>query len=388
MSDLTTTLAFAAGHGGGADWRGAMAETLQRLGPVPEGANLGLVYASDSLVHDLDAVLATLRQETGIAHWAGCVSMGVMGMSLPNASETVGQGDADEYFAVPALSVLAMRLPPESFRMIPPQPDGEAYFSAEDDDWLAVSQPAVGLVHADPHHSQLTELIGDLAERAGYLVGGLSSAQGVMPVIADQVEQGVASGVLFAPNLKIATSLSQGCKPIGPARAVTRVHNNLLIELDGEGALAALQTDLGSDKIEDLKAVANSLHVALPVAGSDRADYMVRNLTGIDLPQGIVGISATPDPGDKVMFCLRDTDAARDDLNRMLAELAGRLSGPPKAGIYVSCLARGPNLFNHREELEMIRAALGDFPLAGFYANGEIAHNRIYGYTGVLTLFG
>jgi small ligand-binding sensory domain FIST len=25
-------------------------------------------------------------------------------------------------------------------------------------------------------------------------------------------------------------------------------------------------------------------------------------------------------------------------------------------------------------------------PLAGFFANGEISHNRLYGYTGVLTL--
>ena len=208
-----------------------------------------------------------------------------------------------------------------------------------------------------------------------------------MPVIANQIEEGVASGVLFAPNLDIATSLSQGCKPIGPVRAVTKVHENMLIELDGEGALICLQSDLGSDRIEDLKAVANSLHIALPVPGSDRADYTVRNLTGIDLAQGIVGVAATPDPGDKVMFCLRDMNAARDDLNRMLGEFSRRLNGPPKAGIYVSCLARGPNLFEHREELNMIRSALGDFPLVGFYANGEIAHNRVYGYTGVLTVF-
>ena len=35
----------------------------------------------------------------------------------------------------------------------------------------------------------------------------------------------------------------------------------------------------------------------------------------------------------------------------------------------------------------MIREELGAFPLAGFYANGEISHNRLYGYTGVLALF-
>ena len=31
--------------------------------------------------------------------------------------------------------------------------------------------------------------------------------------------------------------------------------------------------------------------------------------------------------------------------------------------------------------------ALGDVPLAGFFAGGEIAHHHLYGYTGVLTVF-
>jgi small ligand-binding sensory domain FIST len=387
MTDLTTSLAFAAGHGGGANWRDAVAGTLRRLGDVPLGANLGIVYASDALVDDLDAVIATLRRETNIAHWVGCVGMGVMGLSYPTTGPSAYAGDAEEYFGVPALSLLAMKLPAEAFRLIPSQYGAEADLTAEGDDWLAVSQPAIGLVHADPRHHHLAELIGDLADRVGYLVGGLSSSQGPMPVIANHIEEGAASGVLFSAGLGMATSLSQGCTPIGPARTVTQVHQNLLVELDNLSALAALQADLESDKLEDLQAVANSLHVALPVPGSDQADYTVRNLTGIDLPQGIVGISATPDPGDRIIYCLRDADAAREDLKRMVKDLANRIGGPPRGGIYVSCLARGPNLFDHNEELEIIRHGLGDFPIAGFYANGEIANNRIYGYTGVLTVF-
>ena len=47
-----------------------------------------------------------------------------------------------------------------------------------------------------------------------------------------------------------------------------------------------------------------------------------------------------------------------------------------------------PNLFGRKsEELGLIRDALGEFPLVGFFCNGEISHNRLYGYTGVLTLF-
>ena len=39
------------------------------------------------------------------------------------------------------------------------------------------------------------------------------------------------------------------------------------------------------------------------------------------------------------------------------------------------------------QQAGMIREALGEFPLVGFFCNGEISHNRLYGYTGVLTLF-
>ena len=35
----------------------------------------------------------------------------------------------------------------------------------------------------------------------------------------------------------------------------------------------------------------------------------------------------------------------------------------------------------------MVREALGEVPLVGFFANGEISHHRLYAHTGVLTLF-
>jgi len=39
-------------------------------------------------------------------------------------------------------------------------------------------------------------------------------------------------------------------------------------------------------------------------------------------------------------------------------------------------------------EAEMIADTLGAFPLTGFFGNGEISSSRLYGYTGVLALFG
>jgi small ligand-binding sensory domain FIST len=73
----------------------------------------------------------------------------------------------------------------------------------------------------------------------------------------------------------------------------------------------------------------------------------------------------------------------------MLAAIGSQLNAPIRGGVYYSCLGRGQHMFGapHRE-LELIRDTLGEFPLVGFFANGEISHNRLYGYTGVLTLFG
>ena len=72
----------------------------------------------------------------------------------------------------------------------------------------------------------------------------------------------------------------------------------------------------------------------------------------------------------------------------MVENLKGRLPGEARGALYHSCLGRGRNLFGtDSEEMQLVQQLLGDVPLAGFYANGEISHNRLYGYTGVLTLF-
>jgi small ligand-binding sensory domain FIST len=73
---------------------------------------------------------------------------------------------------------------------------------------------------------------------------------------------------------------------------------------------------------------------------------------------------------------------------RMLDSIRKGMFGRPRGGVYYSCVGRGASLFGpDSAELKMIRETLGEFPLVGFFCNGEISHNRLYGYTGVLTLF-
>ena len=56
--------------------------------------------------------------------------------------------------------------------------------------------------------------------------------------------------------------------------------------------------------------------------------------------------------------------------------------------VYVSCSGRGgPHFGAPSAELAIVRRALGEVPLVGFFAAGEIARHHLYGYTGVLTVF-
>jgi small ligand-binding sensory domain FIST len=115
----------------------------------------------------------------------------------------------------------------------------------------------------------------------------------------------------------------------------------------------------------------------------------------------------------RLAFCGRDAQAARRDLVRICSEIRDELEtqdepaavaatqpapAPAPAtdtaarriagALYVSCAGRGgPHFGAPSAEAQMIRHALGDVPLAGFFAGGEIARHHLYGYTGVLTVF-
>ena len=74
--------------------------------------------------------------------------------------------------------------------------------------------------------------------------------------------------------------------------------------------------------------------------GSDTGDYVVRNLVGIDPRAKRVAIGEAVEPGDQVVFCRRDTAAAREDLARMLESLK-EAAPRPRGALYFSCVARG-----------------------------------------------
>ena len=224
--------------------------------------------------------------------------------------------------------------------------------ASRESEWLAEAVMPLALAHVDPRHPEAVGAVEGLAAgTGGFLVGGLTAAAGDAPHRAGDAT-GCLSGVALSPAaIEVATALSQGCTPLGEARTVTRGQGNVLIELDGRPALDAFVEDIGEELASDLRRVGGLVFAAIPVEGSDTADYTVRNLVGIDPTSKVVAIAESVHEGGKVLFCRRDRESAVEDMRRMTADLKRRIGNRPIRGGTLRLLrrARPEPVRGHRE---------------------------------------
>jgi small ligand-binding sensory domain FIST len=383
---------------------------------------LALLYITDHYVSDAKEILAHLGAELPeITDWVGTVGVGI-------ASNNV------EYFDEPALAVMLCELPTDQYRV----------FSGVAPLGLAF-EAHTALVHVDAHTADLAELIEEMAARtdSGYLFGGLSASRGksVQFAVAGDgnvkgqgaatgVFSGGLSGVAFGPGVGLVSRVTQGCLPVARAHQVTAADHNVVLALDNEPALDVLLRELKvslEEPREALKAVRSTLvgltqrldqdgsaadAPTITRTGHFGSDVLVRHIIGLDPARSGVAVASAVASGMELAFCQRNVQAARVDLTRICAEIREELepqelalesatalaaseaeAAPHPArgiagAIYVSCAGRGGAHFGGPSaELQIIRRALGDVPLVGFFAGGEIARNHVYGYTGVLTVF-
>jgi small ligand-binding sensory domain FIST len=370
---------FRAAHGTGADWLAACRGCAEQLDPPPS-ANLGFVYVNGPLAASLDQIAARLREVTGIRDWVGAGGAGVC-------------ASGQEHFEEGAIVALVGEVPERGFRLFDLQLDGQTGIGSALADGARANggkfgSVGLGVVHGAASQPDMVGAIAGLSEATdAFLVGGLASAGDLQ--IAGQPTEGGLSGVLLDVAVPVITGLSQGCTPIGPVREVTDCRGPWIRTLDRRPALAVLKEDIGEVLARDLRRIEGFVQAAIPLVGSDRADYLVRNLLGLDVNGGMVAIGEEVRRGDPLMFVKRDGSTAQADLRRMLHDLLRRTEGRTVRGaLYHSCIARGPHMFGPDSgELRAIEAVLGPVPLAGFFTNGEIFRNRLYSYTGVLTLF-
>ena len=383
---------------------------------------LGLLYITDHYARHAQDILDHLTAELAeVTDWSGTVGVGI-------ASNNV------EYFDEPAMAVMLCDLPHDQYRVFsgvsPLPPASSGRFVAH-----------TALVHADSSSPDVADLISEMAGRcsSGYVFGGLAASRNTSVQFAlsgygnvkghgkaSGVFSGGLSGVAFTQGAALMSRVTQGCQPVSRNHEITACEGNVVTGLNSEPALdvmlAALNVTLDQPREALAKVRSTLVGLSDPLemvhdkplhrTGQFGAEVVVRHIIGLDPSRRGIAVSGAPSVGMTLAFCERNVQAARADLIRVCAEIREELepqevsletasmlnapdaeSAPHPArriagAIYVSCAGRGgPHFGAPSAELQIIRRALGDVPLVGFFAGGEIARNHLYGYTGVLTVF-
>ena len=367
---------FQSAHASG-DVSTLLQRCLQQLGEMPPTATLGFIYATVQTVESLPAIMDELKGHSPGVHWLGCVGEGIC-------------AGGHEYYDEPALSLLLTDIPHHEYCLLS---SGEELFTELPHkvvSWCEQHQECYGLLHAVPTYMATSTYAKQISRAApgATLNGGLSSGAGAYRHIDNAPNPHGISGVLFDQSQNIISAHTQGCTPISGNLQIDEAHQNMVQQLEGRPALEVLKEAVGEVLWRDKQRLGNYIFIGLPdECGND--DYLVRNLMGLDLEGGAIAVGDLVEHHSQLRICRRDGNAARDDMVAMLQRLKQQLGGRSiRGGIYVSCVGRGRRQFGEdSDELKLIAEQLGEFPLAGFFANGEFYRGRLYSYTGVLTLF-
>ena len=120
----------------------------------------------------------------------------------------------------------------------------------------------------------------------------------------------------------------------------------------------------------------------------EMGDFLIRNVMSMDNERRAVVVNDYFQVGQTVQFQVRDEESASNELRQLLkktdpAEIRG--------GLVFTCNGRGTRLFAEPDhDAGVIRETVGEIPLAGFFAQGEIGpvgrENHMHGYTASVLL--
>ena len=209
-----------------------------------------------------------------------------------------------------------------------------------------------------------------------------------------------AVGVFLGGSGVATAVVSQGCRPVGPAMAVTAASGNVVVELAGMPALQKLEEILASlpPAEQALASTGLQLGIALDEYAEehDRGDFLIRPILGLDPDSSGLVVGDLVQLGATVRLQVRDAEGADEDLRELLGTFRG--GHPSVAGaLLFSCNGRGAHLFGSSlggadHDVTVVRRELRtDGGVAGFFAGGELGpvagRNHLHGFTASVLAF-
>jgi small ligand-binding sensory domain FIST len=347
-------------------------------------ASLGFVFVTREWRADLEETLELIRLHARVPLLVGSCGTGLVGRRVEMENR-------------PGLSVLLLVLPEDSFQVFS-IPETAIEETSAPNHWCTYTGLIPDAVRgwailANPSFQPLEDWLKQFSRdyEGKPVSGGLASApesdyflfqdSGIVedPVIA----------VAFKPPLFLAAFTSQGCRPIGEPLPITKAEENFIIEIGNVPAYQALESAFMAVPAEERNNLRNNLFVGLAVSEYvdefQRGDFLIRNILGADPQMGALAIGAYPRIGQTIQFQIRDAKSAHEDLIKTFREKRS-FGQSPLATLLFSCAGRGKGLFGVSDHDAVTLAdTIGDVPVAGFFANGEIGPvgkcSYLHGYT-------
>ncbi len=394
MSDVLNPLRFVAAVSDEDEPGEAMDETL---GPVTEAlgdapADLAILFVSPHHTGHFPRMVERLHRQLRPRVVLGLTACGVIG----------GQVELERRAGV---SVLAARLPGVELHTFTYDDLGGLAETEPDALRLAmtgdrIEKPAGVLFFGDPFSTPMLSLLPAMnATMPGVpVIGGMASA-GAKPgdnrlLLNDRILREGAIGLAIGGAIRVDCTVSQGCRPIGKPWVITKARQNLIQEIGGRPSLEVIREMAEAMPAEDQSLLERGLFVGRVIdeykEGLGRGDFLIRNILGADPASGYIAIGDLVRAGQTIQFHVRDAASAEEDLSLLLERQS---SQDPAAGVLLcSCNGRGSNMFDQpNTESRLIERALGQPPLAGFFAAGEIGpigdQNFLHGFTASLAVF-
>ncbi|MDT0304541.1 FIST signal transduction protein [Streptomonospora wellingtoniae] len=240
-----------------------------------------------------------------------------------------------------------------------------------------------------------TDALGGLP-LVGGLADGMRGQESVRLFAGGEVVDAGAIGLMLGGAGVAGTMVSQGCRPIGRAMAVTKSEGNLILELAGDSAYERLEGLVNSLPEEEQELAANGLHIGIAMDeyadSHERGDFLVRSVVGADPESGSLTIGDMIEVGQTVRFQVRDYDSAASDLVERLQAFNDELEGRASAALLFSCNSRGASMFPTSDhDVRLVQQNLGIESVGGFFAAGEIGpvagRNHVHSLTACVLAF-
>ncbi|MEK6155348.1 FIST N-terminal domain-containing protein [Flavobacteriaceae bacterium 3-367] len=177
---------------------------------------------------------------------------------------------------------------------------------------------------------------------------------------------------LYGPDLKIGFGSKGGWDSFGIERLVTKSHNNVLYELDGQPALELYKSFLG-DKAKDLPS--SGLLFPLSMRDENNKIPVVRTILSVDEAENSLTFAGNIPQGSYVRLMKANIDRIIDGAGQSALVTTDKTEYQHQLAFLISCVGRRLVMKQLvEEEVEAVNEVLGDgVHTTGFYSYGEIA---------------